>query len=263
MKNKRAESREPRAETKHVFTAHSSQLTALSIIIAAAGNASRLGSNKSKQFLKINGKPLLYYSLEKFLKLDNLKEIVIVTNDTEETNILINNFKNNSSVKISGILGGELRQESVQNGFKALSKNTDLVLIHDVGRPLFEINDVKKCIDSAIKSGAAILCIPVVDTIKKGLSDKDKLYIEKTVDRDSLYQIQTPQVFTYKLLKNIYEKSDLSSSVATDEATLVELMGKPVNLVIGSRKNIKITYRDDLEIIEGLLAKEGQNVRSF
>jgi 2-C-methyl-D-erythritol 4-phosphate cytidylyltransferase len=236
---------------------------ALSVIIAAAGSASRLGLNESKQFLKVNGKPLLYYSLEKFIQLDNLKEIVIVTNDTEETNILISSFKNKSTVEIKSVPGGELRQESVQNGFKALSKNTDLVLIHDVGRPLFEINDVKKCISSALKSGAAILCVPVVDTIKKGLSDKDELYIEKTINRDSLYQIQTPQIFSYNLLKNVYEKSNLSNSVATDEAKLVELMGKPVNLVIGSRKNIKITYKEDLEIVEGLLAKEGQNVRSF
>ena len=226
----------------------------ISIIIAAAGNATRLGLNKSKLFLELNGKPLIFYSLEKFLKLENLLEIIIVTNDLNKTNDLISTLKTN--VKIKSVLGGELRQDSVYNGFLKIDPSTDLVLIHDVGRPFFNLEDVKSCINEASNSGAAILCTKVVDTIKEGKSDKDKLLVNKTLDREILYQIQTPQIFNYKLLSNAYKSFKKESSVATDEARMVELSGKPVNLIIGSKKNIKITTPEDLEIAEGILKTE-------
>lgn len=228
----------------------------LSVIIAAAGNATRLGLNKSKLFLKLNDKPLIFYSLEKLLLLENLLEIVIVTNDIDKTNELISSLKSLVPMKI--VSGGELRQDSVHNGFLNVSSNADLVLIHDVGRPFFNLNDTKNCIEEASISGAAILCTKVVDTIKEGKSDKDKLIVDKTLDREILYQIQTPQVFSYELLSNGYKafKGLKGKSIATDEAKMIELLGKPVNLINSSKKNFKITTSEDLEIAEGILKTE-------
>lgn len=228
----------------------------LSVIIAAAGNATRLGLNKSKLFLKLNDKPLIFYSLEKLLLLENLLEIIIVTNDIDKTNELISTLK--SPIPIKTVSGGELRQDSVYNGFLSASTDTELVLIHDVGRPFFDLEDVKNCIEEASNSGAAILCTKVVDTIKEGKSDKDKLIVEKTLDREILYQIQTPQVFSYKLLSNGYKafKELKEKSIATDEAKMIELSGKSVNLINSSKKNFKITTSEDFEIAEGILKAE-------
>lgn len=228
----------------------------LSIIIAAAGNATRLGLNKSKLFLKLNNKPLIFYSLEKLLILENLLEIIIVTNDIDKTNELISTVK--SPIPIKTVSGGELRQDSVYNGFINISPNAELVLIHDVGRPFFDLEDVRNCIEEASASGAAILCTKVVDTIKEGKSDKDKLVVEKTLDREILYQIQTPQVFSYELLSNGYKafKELKEKSIATDEAKMIELLGKSVNLINSSKKNFKITTSEDFEIAEGILKIE-------
>ena len=237
----------------------------LSVIIAGAGNSQRLGGLqlKSKQFLLLEGKPLIYYSIEKFLQLENLFEIVVVTNYIDSTNELLSeneNLQNIKNVKIKTVLGGKLRQDSVYNGFCALDNSTDLVLIHDVGRPLFDLLDVEKCIEKAIETHAAILAVPVIDTIKKAISDKDELLVENTLNREGLYLIQTPQIFSYALLASSYKTYKNNSLegkfVITDEASMVELSGKPVNLVIGDKKNIKITYPEDLEIALAILKEE-------
>ena len=231
----------------------------LSVIIAAAGNSLRLGQeeSKSKQFILLNGKPLLFYSIEKFLRLRNIIEIIIVTNNIEDTQNLVNEGKNSwnfENFKI--VLGSDLRQDSVYNGFCNVNSSVDLVLIHDVARPIFKVSDVEKCIESALVYDAAILAVPLVDTLKKGRSDKDGLIVETTIDRHSLYQVQTPQVFKYGLLSEgykMYKSSNLSNLVATDEAQVVELLGRKVGLVLGSQRNIKITYPEDLEIASSIV----------
>ena len=232
----------------------------ISIIIAAAGFSSRLGKNIPKQFILLNNKPLLLYSLEKFISMKNITEIIIVTNDliTTEKLLEINNiFSNAKNIEIKIILGGELRQDSVFNGFCKVNPDADLVIIHDVARPLFEIDDVEKCIEKAYICNAAILAIPVIDTVKKGKSDNDELVVDKTIKRDNLYQVQTPQVFSYKLLSEVYKCRDAPWRVSTDEAMMIELFTKEtVNLVLGSRKNIKITYPEDLEITSAILKGE-------
>ncbi len=246
----------------------------VSVIIAAAGNSSRMGNDGiSKQFVLLKEKPLLLYSLEKFSMLKNLCEIVIVTNDI---NVVSDSMRDwfSSRLRINIVLGGKLRQDSVYNGFCKLDSSIDLVVIHDVARPLFEICDVEKCIERAIHGGAAVLATPVVDTLKRGQkfkSDKDEfIKVESTINREGLYMIQTPQVFSYDLLANAYKwyKSKYKSASGipfTDEAMLVELFGKPVNLVIGGRKNIKITYPEDLEVASLILSKSknlSKNVRN-
>lgn len=231
-----------------------------SIIIAAAGEASRLQQSLSKQFIMLDGKPLLIHCIEKFSMLENIIEIVVITNEIPLTNKLLDDYLPKDLIKkIKIVLGGKLRKDSVYNGFLQLLLPTDLVLIHDVARPLFKLNDVKKCIKAAALTGAAVLAVPVVDTLKKGKFDKDVLLVEETINRENLYIIQTPQIIRYELLSGAYKMfTSLNNSQInfTDEAKLIELFGKPVNLVIGSKKNIKITYPEDLEIAEAIFNEE-------
>lgn len=232
----------------------------ISVIIAAAGYSSRLGENISKQFILLNNKPLLFYSLEKFMLVGNIVEIIIVTNDLQATEKVLeaNNYlANKKNIEIKIVLGGTLRQDSVYNGFCKVSPDVDLVVIHDVARPLFQIEDLEKCIERASICNAAILAIPVVDTVKRAKSDNGKLVFQETINRNNLYQIQTPQVFSYRLLSDVYKSRDMLQHVSTDEASMVEQLSKEsVNLVTGSRKNIKITYLEDLEIADAILKEE-------
>ena len=220
----------------------------ISVIIAAAGNASRLGREEviSKQFLLLDGKPLLFHSIEKFLALENIIEIVVVTNNVYMTNDLLGKTNYLKNREIKTVDGGERRQDSVYNGFLSVDKNTDLVLIHDVARPLVLLSDIKRSIDAGLQYGAATLASPVVDTIKLGKYDKDELFVEKTLERNNLYSIQTPQVFAYELLFNTYSFFAGKMPVITDEASLIEQYGKSVNLVISKGPNLKITYESDL-----------------
>lgn len=243
----------------------------VSVIIAAAGTSTRFSDSKDKlkQFINLQDKPLLYYSLERFSALKNIVEIIIVTNDIELTNkqlTSINAFKRYENIKV--IQGAALRQDSVYNGFCNVNISTDLVLIHDVARPLFNSDDVTKCIEIAFEKGSAILAIPNVDTLKKAEYHNDDLVVDNTIERSNIYLIQTPQVFTYKLLERAYNKiykggaANLKRENSfTDEASMIELLGERVNLILGSRKNIKITYPEDLEIAEMILKSMGLNSR--
>lgn len=219
-----------------------------SVIIVAAGNSSRLGLNKSKLFLKLNGKCLIDYSLEKFSKIKDTEEVIIATNDIEETEKVVD--KNLYNFKLKIVLGGSTRQESVLNAFSEIKDKNGLVLIHDVARPLFLVDEVEKCIENATEYGASILASRVVDTIKK--VELGETLVDETLNRDELYQAQTPQIFKYDVLKYAYENADLENIVFTDESSLVEHIGMDVVLTESSRENIKITYPEDLKIAEAI-----------
>ena len=236
----------------------------ISVIIAAGGKSVRLGENTSKQFVLLENKPLLFYSLEKFLSMKEVNEIIISSDNVNATNKMLDSLILKNNVKT--ISGGELRQDSVYRGFCSLELPCDLVVIHDVARPFFEISDLQNCINEAYESGASVLAVPVTDTIKKVKSDNNnnKLAVEKTIQRDGLYQIQTPQVFKYDLLLDAYKKlyKDKNNKLTfTDEAAMLEHLGKTVSIVIGKRKNIKITFREDLEIAEAVLQSEKNKIQ--
>lgn len=245
----------------------------LSVILAAAGESARFDGTASKQFALLNGKPILIYSIEKFLSLKSVSvcEIVVVTNDIKSAEEIINDYFYTRRSCIRLVQGGKLRQDSVYNGFCSIDPLCNFVLIHDACRPLFDLNDVKRCIEKAFYSGAAILASPVIDTIKKGVFDNDEIYVSLKVprlDRKDLFLIQTPQVIRYDLLSKAYkyffekgkDSSKLNSvySSFTDEAGMIEHLGEKVSIVVGSRKNIKITYKEDLEIANAILNERGR-----
>ena len=230
----------------------------IAVILAAAGEASRLsnGKIKSKQSVCLAEKPLLFYSLDKFCSIKEISEIVIVSNDVEQTKSLLEKYKCPANISFKVVLGGKLRQESVRIGFCEITTLPKLVIIHDVARPFFKIEHLKQCIDLAFQMGASALAIPLSETLKEVRYDKDKLNVIKTIDRNKLYLSQTPQVISYNLLFEVYEnytKNKGQNTIFTDEASILESMSKPVSVVESDRLNIKITYPEDLKIAEAIL----------
>ncbi|MFA6358326.1 MAG: 2-C-methyl-D-erythritol 4-phosphate cytidylyltransferase [Candidatus Omnitrophota bacterium] len=213
----------------------------LSAIILAAGQGKRLGTKTSKPLVKINSKPLIDYSLRVFNKHPGIDEIIVVLSIHNQAQML-KALKNCSYKKIkSFVLGGTRRQDSVYNGLKAVSPQSHWVLIHDAARPFIDGQSITKVIQAAKKTKAAILGIPVKATIKSACPAS---LVKKTIDRSNLWEIQTPQVFNKQLINQAYEK--YSQENFTDDASLVEKLGKKVKIVLGRSKNIKITTGVDL-----------------
>ena len=221
----------------------------LSAIILAAGRGKRLGARISKPLVKINNKPLINYSLQAFNKHPGIDEIIVVYAQKNKKQI-VKAINNCSFKKIkSFVVGGPRRQDSVYNGLKKVSKKSAWVLIHDSARPFIDKTSISKVIKEAAKTGAAILGVPVKATIKSAFSSG---IVNKTIDRSNLWEIQTPQVFRKMLIARAYEKY-LKENV-TDDASLVEKLGRKVKIVEGSYENIKVTTKADI-LFAQLIAK--------
>jgi len=218
----------------------------VSAIVVAAGRGRRFRGEISKPFLKIKAHPVIIYPLIVLSRHSDIKEIIVVGNpdNIDDLRSIIKKYKVKKVSKV--ILGGRERQDSVLKGLKETSKDADLVLIHDGVRPFISRGLVNALIKEAHIRKAAILGVPVKATIK--LSDK-KNYVRKTLDRDYLYEIQTPQVYERKLLLKAYEM--YGNKRVTDDAALIEKMGLKVKIVLGDYSNIKITTIEDF-----LIAKE-------
>lgn len=219
-------------------------------IIVAAGSGKRFGTKTPKQFLEIGGKPLIIYPLEGFQNCQSIDQIILVlpSNQTSAFLNIVNKYGITKLAKI--VAGGETRAESVWNGLKAVrSAKAEIIAVHDGARPLVTSQEISDCILKAKETGSAILVAPVTDTIKEVVDGK----IVQTVDRNRLRRALTPQCFQYKILRKAFEKmKDLSES-ATDESFLVEQLGIEVSVVEGSPKNIKVTTKEDLKMVESLL----------
>lgn len=221
----------------------------LSAIILAAGAGRRLGSLAPKPLVKIGGKPLIIYSLEPLNKHPAIDEIILVAG--AQNKAAISKAISGYSFKKIKVLcpGGARRQDSVYNGLKAVSPGSNWVLIHDSARPFIDSKLITKVISAAKKTHAAILGVPVKATIK---SIKNSGMVDRTPDRNNLWEIQTPQVFKKELILKAYNKYFKENF--TDDASLVERSGKNVLVVRGSYENIKITTKVDL-LLAGLIAK--------
>ena len=213
----------------------------ISVIIAAAGRGTRLKYEKNKIFLNMNGKPILQYSLELFSELEDVSDIIVVTSaeDVDEVNSVIRLVGCGARV----VIGGKERQDSVYSALQALSADTDYVLVHDGARPFVEKNQVMNLIDCVKELDAAILAVPVKDTIK--VVDK-QAQVVATPERSTLVAVQTPQGFSKKILVSAYEYAYANSYRGTDDASIVEYYGKTVHVVTGDYENIKITTPEDI-----------------
>lgn len=212
-------------------------------IITAGGTSSRYG-NKNKLLENVNGKEIIRHTTDTFLKIQEIDEIIISAN-ASIIEILKLFFMGNPKIKI--IEGGATRQTSVYNALQAAG-DCDYVLIHDGARPMISEEIIKKVIQEVKTKKALTVAAKTIDTIKE--VDKD-LKITKTVDRTHLYNTQTPQAFSFDLIKKIHE--ELKGKNFTDDAGMVEQKGYDVYIVEGEYKNIKITTKTDIEIAKTYL----------
>ncbi len=228
---------------------------AVTAIIAGGGKGTRMASAKAKQFLEIQQKPILYYTLKKFEQSSAIDDIVVVA--PAESIALVEHeivekyhFKKIKSV----VPGGKTRQESIWRGLQAVPPEASLVAIHDAVRPFVSEEQISRVIKEAEKSGAAILAVPVKDTVKIA----EQGYIKTTPDRRNLWLAQTPQVFRKDLIIRAFQTAEKDNFIGTDDASLVERLGVNVRLVEGSYINIKITTPLDLEIAKLIIEKKLQ-----
>jgi len=225
-------------------------MNAVWAILVAGGVGNRFGGQVPKQFRSLAGKRVLDYSLEVFGSLPELAGMVLVL----PQDFLEEGKKLQASLQkpLRLAIGGLTRQKSVQNGLSLIQNEADWIIVHDVARPLLDAGMVRRTLDGARDSGAAITAVPISDTVKKGDGSH---FVQKTVSRDQLFQVQTPQAFSRKVLSEALDWAESRGLDATDEAGLVEDMGHRVRLVEGSIFNFKITRPQDLEMAEALLEK--------
>ncbi len=220
-------------------------------VILGAGNGTRMGIDKSKLLLDLCGKTVIERSVEAFLNLAVIDEIIVVCRecDVEEFSRLL------PDEEISFVVGGATRQESVRNAVETIDE-CDYIIIHDGARPLVSKNTILKTLDEAQISQAAATGVYVKDTIK--VIDKD-LNIVDTPERSSLISIQTPQIFDFSVYKKALEKATEQKKDFTDDCRLVENLGLQVKTVIGEYENLKITTKSDVILAEALIkAREGK-----
>ena len=218
-------------------------------VIVAAGNGTRMKSEKSKQLIEINDIPVIAHTMIAFEKADCIDEIIIVTRE-EDILIMSDIAKAFEISKVTNIVkGGATRTDSVKNGL-ALCKNK-FVAIHDGARPCIKTEHINKTVQKAIETGAAALGCPVTDTLKK--VDENGI-ITDTVSRENLWAIQTPQVFDKELILKAYAEGNTEG--ATDDCMLLESIGVKVTMVEGDRSNIKVTVQQDVDLVSAILSKE-------
>jgi len=221
-------------------------------IIASAGRGRRMASDVAKQFLELHGAPILVHTLKKFDKNPDVDNIILVApaNAVDFLKMeLVEKFRISKVSKI--VVGGNSRQQSVWNGLKNMPLETTLVAIHDGVRPFVTSEEISRVIAAAEEEGAAVLAVPVKDTVKIVRSGK----IESTPDRERIWLAQTPQVFRKEIIIDAYRLAMEKKFSGTDDASLVEKLGVSVSIVEGSYSNIKITTPEDLDFAEIILQK--------
>lgn len=217
-------------------------------IIPAGGKGLRSGLAAPKQYLKVNGKEIIVYTLQTFQKNKYINKIIIAA-EPEYFSLLIKLVKKYKLSKVKLIVeGGSTRQHSVYNAVLSSEANdNDLLVVHDAARALIPNDVLTNAIETAKQKGNALVCIKAKDTLIKG-----KKFVDEYLDRDEVYYVQTPQIFKYRHLQRALSKAHSEEFVGTDESMLVQRLGKKVNIVDGSVFNFKITTKEDVEMFRKL-----------
>ena len=216
-------------------------------LIVAGGSGSRMNAAVPKQFIEINGRPVLMHTFDVFLQYDTQIEFILVLpkEQVELWKSLCKKHNFNLVHKIA--LGGETRFDSVRNGLDLIS-DEGVVFIHDGVRPLVSINTLKNCFETALEKGNSLPVVTVSESIRM-VSESGNF----AVDRSKYFLVQTPQTFKTQLIKKAYHQA--TSNVFTDDASVMENSGETIHLVEGNRENIKITFAEDLIYVEMLLKR--------
>ena len=214
-------------------------------LILGAGSGTRMKIDKSKLLLEVMGKTVLERSVEAFLEVEDIDEVIVTAReqDIDEFSRLID------SERVSFVIGGATRQQSVKNAVDTVD-DAELIVIHDGARPFIRKEDIINTLDAARTFGAAAVGVPVKDTIK--VIDGDSFVVD-TPDRSTLFAVQTPQIFDFKLYKSALSKAEQDRRDFTDDCQLIEYVGGKVKMVTGDYTNIKITTPDDAVLADNII----------
>jgi 2-C-methyl-D-erythritol 4-phosphate cytidylyltransferase len=233
----------------------------IAAILPAAGLGTRMGAETPKQFLELDGVPIVILSVRRIAACELVTEIIVATRGDEvarlEERIREEKFKQQLRV----VRGGDSRQDSVARALEEVSNDTEIVLVHDAVRPFVTREQITRVIEEARRCRAAILGIPAMDTVKevkRASLPEDVALITATIPRERVVLAQTPQAFSTKLLKEAFARAQADGVSASDEAGLVERLGHDVHVVLGSERNIKITKPADMELARFYLDRERQ-----
>ena len=233
----------------------------VTVIIPAAGLGTRMGRSSPekagisrKQFMLLNTSPILIHTVRKFISTPLVTEIVVALREDDFAWAEEVFATHGLSQSVRLVQGGETRQQSVENALATLKDDTDLVAVHDAVRPFIERETIEKVIEEAKETGAAIVGIVPVDTVKQVHRNK----VRATLPRERLVLTQTPQVFRLDLLRRAFEKAREDLFIGTDESSLVERLEQvEVSVVLGTDRNIKITKPGDMDLARLYLTLEG------
>jgi len=219
-------------------------------IIAAAGQGTRMGGERAKQFLELAGIPIIIRTLRAFEQCEVIQEIIVVIAAQEQPGFLSLAGSYNLPKLSKVVVGGSTRAESVLHGLQAIRPATAAVVaVHDGVRPLVTPDEITRTVNAAQLHDAAILVAPVTDTIKEVIEGG----VVRSLNRSRLRRALTPQCFHYSLLRRAYEQADVLNPDVTDESMLMEQLGVRIAIVEGNARNIKITTPEDIAVGEALL----------
>lgn len=221
-------------------------------IIPAAGTGVRMGGGIPKQFLSLEGVPIFVHTLRKFAASDAIDDIFLALRpeDMERAQTDVEREHLAKPVRLVG--GGATRQETVARALAEAPPSTEVVVVHDAVRPFVELALIQRVVEAARKDGAAILGIPSVDTVKQ----VERQSILGTIPRERIVLAQTPQAFRYAIIQEAFARAAADEFAGTDESSLVERLGYPVTVLMGSDRNIKITKPSDLPLARLYIAQE-------
>ena len=227
-----------------------------------------VGGTSRKQFMLLEGSPILAHTVHKFLQSKQVDEIVVAVrpDDIGWVTGLLNDLltRETHQAVVRAVAGGDSRQQSVENAFLSLSADTELVAVHDAVRPFVDVETIDRAIEEARAHGGAIVGIVPVDTVKQvSGAQASGAKVRTTISRERLVLAQTPQVFRYAVLKQAFEMARRDGFTGTDESSLVERLETiEVSVVLGSERNIKITRPGDMGLARLFLGQDEQRLAS-
>lgn len=234
-------------------------MSKIAAILPAAGLGTRMGAETPKQFLELDGAPILVHTIRKIASCELVTDIIIATRAEETAKLAERLHAEKFRQTVRVVKGGDSRQESVAAALKHVADGTEIVLVHDAVRPFVTREQIARVIEEARICGAAILGIPAMDTVKevkRTSLPEDVALITMTIPRERVVLAQTPQAFRTKTLKDAFAKAESDGINASDEAGIVERLGHEVHVVLGSERNMKITKPADMELANFYLERE-------
>lgn len=245
-------------DTVRAITGKKDRIEPTTAIIVASGNSTRMGNGVSKQMMLLDGIPVVARTIMAFDRCEYINEIIVVAK--EEEFYLYQEFQKLYKFKklVRLVSGGNTRQDSVKNGFAAISNNTRFVAIHDGARCLITCEQIEKVCAAAFKVGSATAATRAIDSVK--VSNGKNLFIDSSANRDHIWLAQTPQVFKREIYELALKKAEADKLTVTDDNSIVENLGCSIKLVECGRNNIKITTPDDIPLAIAIIKAQEDKI---